>query len=413
MSNTSKVWSIHSNYLPGQVLNLKMKENWKSKKDSTSAVRKDSTNRKSIENGIFVNGTSFSPSQSSPLSDVTTSSSASHQEEKMLSDVALLNSMSIRYKKFQALLENNVIDLEQLRKLSWSGIPEEIRATVWKVLMGYLPTNTERRDATLERKRKEYEEFYAQTKSGGLDESLHHQIHIDILRTNSSIPLYQNTTIQECLERILYCWAIRHPASGYVQGINDLVIPFFQVFLSSYIDCQDVSNVSKLEQDTLTKVEADSFWCLTKLIDGIQDNYTFSQPGIQRQVARLKELVHRVDVTLSNHLAKEQVEFIQFAFRWMNCLLMREVSLKTTIRMWDTYMAEGSEGFSDFHLYVCAAFLCKFSQELKKKDFQEIMIFLQNIPTSNWGEKEVEILLSEGFYYKSLFHNSPSHLNKN
>ncbi|KAJ3227686.1 GTPase-activating protein [Clydaea vesicula] len=371
MSNTSKVWSIHSNYLPGQVLNLKMKENWKSKKDSTSAVRKDSTNRKSIENGIFVNGTSFSPSQSSPLSDVTTSSSASHQEEKMLSDVALLNSMSIRYKKFQALLENNVIDLEQLRKLSWSGIPEEIRATVWKVLMGYLPTNTERRDATLERKRKEYEEFYAQTKSGGLDESLHHQV------------------------RILYCWAIRHPASGYVQ------------------DCQDVSNVSKLEQDTLTKVEADSFWCLTKLIDGIQDNYTFSQPGIQRQVARLKELVHRVDVTLSNHLAKEQVEFIQFAFRWMNCLLMREVSLKTTIRMWDTYMAEGSEGFSDFHLYVCAAFLCKFSQELKKKDFQEIMIFLQNIPTSNWGEKEVEILLSEGFYYKSLFHNSPSHLNKN
>ena len=32
-------------------------------------------------------------------------------------------------------------------------------------------------------------------------------------------------------ERILYIWAMRHPASGYVQGINDLVTPFFVVFL--------------------------------------------------------------------------------------------------------------------------------------------------------------------------------------
>ena len=39
----------------------------------------------------------------------------------------------------------------------------------------------------------------------------------------------------QSLERILYVWAIRHPASGYVQGINDLVTPFFQVFLSAYI----------------------------------------------------------------------------------------------------------------------------------------------------------------------------------
>ena len=39
----------------------------------------------------------------------------------------------------------------------------------------------------------------------------------------------------QCLERILYVWAIRHPASGYVQGINDLATPFFEVFLSAYL----------------------------------------------------------------------------------------------------------------------------------------------------------------------------------
>jgi len=37
------------------------------------------------------------------------------------------------------------------------------------------------------------------------------------------------------LDRVLYIWAIRHPASGYVQGINDLVTPFITVFLSQFI----------------------------------------------------------------------------------------------------------------------------------------------------------------------------------
>lgn len=39
----------------------------------------------------------------------------------------------------------------------------------------------------------------------------------------------------QIFEHILYIWAIRHPASGYVQGINDLVTPFFVVFLSEFV----------------------------------------------------------------------------------------------------------------------------------------------------------------------------------
>jgi Rab-GTPase-TBC domain len=50
--------------------------------------------------------------------------------------------------------------------------------------------------------------------------------------------------IFQSLERILYVWAIRHPASGYVQGINDLVTPFFQVFLSAFIGILHLSFVS-------------------------------------------------------------------------------------------------------------------------------------------------------------------------
>jgi hypothetical protein len=117
--------------------------------------------------------------------------------------------------------------------------------------------------------------------------------------------------ICKSLERILYIWAIRHPASGYVQGINDLATPFFQVFLGAYIgmwiineanahrtDCDPESfDVVHLDADVLSAVEADSFWCLAKLLDGIQDNYITAQPGIQRLVKRMCELVRRIDRT--------------------------------------------------------------------------------------------------------------------
>jgi hypothetical protein len=126
-----------------------------------------------------------------------------------------------------------------------------------------------------------------------------------------------------------------------VQGINDLVTPFWQVFLGQYITDPDVEfgmDPGQLPKAVLDAVEADSFWCLTKLLDGIQDNYIHAQPGIQRQVSALRDLTARIDEPLAKHMEHERVEFIQFSFRWMNCLLMREVSVKNTVRMWDTYL---------------------------------------------------------------------------
>ena len=90
--------------------------------------------------------------------------------------------------------------------------------------------------------------------------------------------------------------AIRHPASGYVQGINDLVTPFLVVFLSEHLE-GGIDNwaMSDLSPDKISNIEADCYWCLSKLLDGMQDHYTFAQPGIQRLVFKLKELVRRID----------------------------------------------------------------------------------------------------------------------
>ena len=73
-----------------------------------------------------------------------------------------------------------------------------------------------------------------------------------------------------------------------------MVTPFFLVFLRDGLDQleskfdgnSDIIPTDGIQVETLplelrNSIEADSFWCLTVVLDGIQDNYTFAQPGIQ------------------------------------------------------------------------------------------------------------------------------------
>lgn len=285
----------------------------------------------------------------------------------------------------------------------------------------YLPLPTQPRLTTLSRKRKEYSQLVDQYFGRGLA-SLDQQVRpsdsrfspqpgltadmasnrnrraahearctsMELYHYSKGVPIFMSLTRLgadvQALERILYVWAIRHPASGYVQGINDLVCPFFQVFLGAYIGMYpyqrihgffakagfwtsltsdtdpELFDVAHLPASALAAIEADSFWCLSKLLDGIQDNYISQQPGIQRLVKRMGELVKRIDgesrldsfletgksvlyaAPLAAHFEDQGVEFMQFAFRWMNCLLMREISVKCTIRMWDTYLVSVRSG---------------------------------------------------------------------
>ena len=93
--------------------------------------------------------------------------------------------------------------------------------------------------------------------------------------------------------------------------------------------------------------------------------------------------------------------------------------------------AEGPDAFSQFHLYVCSAFLVQWSKKLRQMDFQVttsvdhvshiiltllsmqgIIMFLQSLPTQDWTDDEIEMLLSEAFVHYSTWHNAQSHFGK-
>ena len=209
-----------------------------------------------------------------------------------------------RYERLTALLsgDSGAVNLEALRKECWKGIPHKHRPLAWKLLLGYMPLSAgPQRTQVIGRKRAEYWDYVSQyfhTRYEEHNSDTFRQIHIDIPRMCPLIPLFQQKRVQEIFERILYIWAIRHPACGYVQGINDLVTPFFVVFLSAQLsDEVEVSTflVDGLDGDALADVEADSFWSVSALLDTIQDNYTFAQPGIQHKIGQLSHLMSRVD----------------------------------------------------------------------------------------------------------------------
>ncbi|CAN8075561.1 unnamed protein product [Agarophyton chilense] len=447
----SIVFGVSDGLFPGRVMRVGKPVDW-------TAILKETQERERRHKETHASATTSSsdfalnsshtslPSTSVSRNTKNVIEEDSHPEQSDSSDVKMENSQRVdsgssssisSSAKLKQLLAEPTMNIEAVRKLAWAGLASDMRAPIWKALLGYVPTNLSRRRDTLRRKRREYQEAVRQhydplmhtkehptvpssstyNRAGNQEDVTMRQISVDIPRTCPGQTLFHVPEVQQSLERILYVWATRHPASGYVQGMNDLVTPFLYVFLSEYaknesdatlLQASDLSGL-KDPEEALTNAEADSYWCLTSLLHDIQDYYTFSQPGIQRRVHFLRELVARVDGNLCTHLEDEGLDFLQFAFRWMNCLLMRELPFPLIVRVWDTYLAE-TDGFATFHVYVCAALLVSFSEELQDMDFQDLVMFLQNLPTESWTNREIDVILSQAYMWRTIFGAAPRHL---
>lgn len=318
--------------------------------------------------------------------------------------------------KFKSLLELSSLDIEEVRKVSWPGIPADMKPAVWKILLGLIPTASVQRQEVVQGKRMKYWHMVSKYYNGEedyLDQATFRQIKIDIPRMSPNIDLFRQKRVQQVLERILYVWAVRCPEVPYVQGLNDLLTPFFVVFL------QEVAfqgggealptDVSAVSSKALSAVEADTFWCFSKLVESLKDNYSLPRTGIQVALVRMKELVRRIDVALDGHLEDNGMEYVLFSFRWFNNLLSRELPLSCLLRLWDTLLAE-LEALPTFLLFLCVAFLLHWKQQLMAEaDFQGLMLLLQNLPTHDWTEADVDLLVAEAFKLKSAFADAPNH----
>ncbi|KGG51024.1 hypothetical protein DI09_47p20 [Mitosporidium daphniae] len=327
----------------------------------------------------------------------------------------------------ELLFSTDVVDIgmafSRLRNFCWKGIPFSYRSICWKYLfVGYLPPAKAKQRPNINRRRREYFQsarslgVYPEIKPS-FDMALFHQIEIDVPRTIPSVSLFRDPIIQAV------CAPLLHPSSGYVQGLNDLLSPFIAIFLSEYLCAFPIFRNSKrmnnnvldyllhlpdqymqnISTEELEAVEADAFWCFSKFLDTIHDRYTSGQPGIWHQISKLEDLMARIDPFLLSHLKEQGVELNQFAFRWINCLLIRELPFRLVIRLWDTCFAEGEDGFLNFYTYITASFFMTWSNK-------DILLLLQNLPTGNWTDEQISVLCSEAFILMELFSKTKGHI---
>lgn len=192
---------------------------------------------------------------------------------------------------------------------------------------------------------------------------------IDVKRTNPS-EVFGLKRVNDMLTRALFIWTFKHPASGYVQGINDLGATLLHVFLTEAVQPEEgqapltVEAFEGLSEETALEIESDTYWCLENFSENIQANYTDGQPGVYKILGMVTKLVSKKDEALIDLLAEAEFGIEKFVYRWINCILVREFSMDQITRIWDTLLSEELD-ISTALGYLCAAMLLTLSPDIK------------------------------------------------
>ncbi|KAK2645939.1 hypothetical protein Ddye_021134 [Dipteronia dyeriana] len=336
-------------------------------------------------------------------------------------------------------LSQKEINLERLQRIADSGLPDGggLRATTWKLLLGFLSPSRDLWEKELTESRQKYsklkEEFLSSPSEFRRDKeetlnskeqnsdtefdgslrrheisqedhplslgkaSLWHQyfqhtemaeqIDRDLQRTHPDMKFFSEDTSfgrknKEAMRNILLLFSKLNPAIRYVQGMNEVLAPIYYIFSTDPAE-QNAANA-----------EADSFSCFVRLLSDSVDHFCQqldnSSVGILSTLSHLAELLKANDEELWRHLeVTNKVKPQFYAFRWITLLLTQEFNFQSILRIWDSLLSNPF-GVQDMLLRFCCSMLLCIKSRLLSGDFAANLKLLQHYPNIN-----IEHLLQE------------------
>lgn len=173
--------------------------------------------------------------------------------------------------------------------------------------------------------------------------------------------------IKKSLIRMLLIYAFNHPITTYIQGMNDIIAPIFCVFAGEYFNMsylQLVNNFAKIEteitEEMLLQIEADTYYCFSSFLEPLKQSYANELEGVFKNLEALNEGIKQMDQKLHAHFIEQQVDIVNFAFRWIFCLLIREIPLHLSIKLMDYYLVEECYP-NELCVYLSLALVLRFS----------------------------------------------------
>ncbi|XP_075247502.1 TBC1 domain family member 13-like [Convolutriloba macropyga] len=201
----------------------------------------------------------------------------------------------------------------------------------------------------------------------------------------------------EVVERILFIYAKLNKATGYVQGMNELLGPIYHVFASS--KCEETKRFA----------EADSFFCFVNLMAENRDIYTKSmdnsQDGIQGKFSQLNQALKTLEWDLYISLNHQQIHPQFYAFRWLSLLFAQEFNLPDIEQLWDTL-------FSDKDRFYYAIIVAVAMLSLEKKTILEAN-FNQTMHTVQHYQHSIDATLKHASVLHERYQNAVSKSNEN
>ncbi|XP_078433809.1 rab GTPase-activating protein 22-like [Wolffia australiana] len=145
-----------------------------------------------------------------------------------------------------------------------------------------------------------------------------HRIVVDVVRTDGHLEFYEDSKNMARMSDILAVYAWIDPATGYCQGMSDLLSPFIVLYEDN----------------------ADAFWCFEMLLRRMRENFLIEGPvGVMKQLQELWKILELTDAEIFAHLSLIGAESLHFAFRMLLVLFRRELSFNEALSMWEMMWA--------------------------------------------------------------------------
>jgi hypothetical protein len=173
----------------------------------------------------------------------------------------------------------------------------------------------------------------------------------------------------DVLARILFIYAKMNKKISYVQGMNELLIPFYYCFLND------------TTMNFANDVEIDTFCCFDLFMGKIEEIYerkvNINENAIHIRLNKLKGYLKLLEEDIFKLFKKEKVELELFCFRWYALFLTQEFELPDVLRLWDSVLSE--ESYFDYMNCLCVALLKIKKGEIIKLKFCDIILNLKKL----------------------------------
>ena len=171
----------------------------------------------------------------------------------------------------------------------------------------------------------------------------------------------QKRRCAKVMGKLLLCYSVHDPQTGYCQGMTDLIQPFVQTF----------------------RDESACFWAFATFMESARENFMSDESGIMTRLSLVKMVF--------SYLNEIGAESFFFSYRMILVLLRRELSVENTMLFWEVMWAEDlladrEPGVPDFLVFSIVALIMGKSHEITTscKAESDVVYMFCNLKVNVW-----------------------------